>query len=159
MLNAAWVTIASLLNIGMVLTYSFNVPMPTSCALVLAALLIISLLWFVLQNFTFQPYLNYTYSDWPVILWALSASLAKNWDPSNISARFTLGLLVIVIILFIARVILQVHKNKKITYFDHALLNEKFIHLSMWDGHSMCIGWLINMKKKCLEILGTIMTF
>ena len=131
MLNAAWVTIASLLNIAMALTYDSNVPMPTSCALALAALLIISLLWFILQNFTFQPCLNYTYSDWPVILWALSASLARNWDPNNISARFTMGLLVIVIILVIGRIVLQVKKNKKIKYFDQSLLNEKFIHLSM----------------------------
>lgn len=131
MLNTAWVTIASLLNIGMVLTYKSSVPMPTACALVLAALLIISLLWFILQNFTFQPYINYTYSDWPVVLWALSASLAKNWDPSSISARFTLALLVIVAILFIARIALQINKNKAVKYFDKPLINEKFVHLSM----------------------------
>ena len=131
MLNAAWVTIASLLSIGMVLTYDNNVPMGTSCVLILAALLVIVLLWFVLQNFTFQPYLNYTYSDWPVFLWALSASLAKNWDPSSVSARFTMADLVIVIILVIARIALQAQKNKKVKYFDKPLLNEKFIQLSV----------------------------
>jgi hypothetical protein len=131
MLNAAWVTIASLLSIGMALTYHSNVPMQTACVLVLAALLIIALLWFVLQNFTFQPYLNYTYSDWPVILWALSASLAKNWDPNVVSARFTMADLVIVIILVIARIALQASKNKKVKYFDQPLLNEKFIQLSI----------------------------
>ena len=129
MLNTAWVTIASLLNFAMVLVYKTNVPMPTACAVVLAVLLVIALLWFVLQNFTFQPALNYTYSDWPVILWALSASLAKNWDPNSISARFTLALLVIVIILVIARIALQVQKNKKMN--NQPLQNEKFIHLSM----------------------------
>ena len=129
MLNAAWVTIASLLSIGMVLTYDNNVPMGTSCVLILAALLVIALLWFVLQNFTFQPYLNYTYSDWPVILWALSASLAKNWDPNSVSARFTMADLVIVIILVIARIALQAQKNKKVKYSDKPLLNEKLIQL------------------------------
>ena len=132
MLNTAWVTVASLLSIGIALTYSSNVPMQTACVLVLAALLIIALGWFILQNFTFQPALNYTYTDWPVILWALSASLAKNWDPNVVSARFTMALLVIVIILFIARIAMQATKNKKkIGYFDLPLLNEKFIHLSI----------------------------
>ena len=129
MLNAAWVTIASLLSIGMVLTYDNNVPMGTSCVVILASLLVIALLWFVLQNFTFQPYLNYTYSDWPVILWALSASLAKNWDPNSVSARFTMADLVIVIILVIARIALQAKKNKRVVYFDQPLLNEKLIQL------------------------------
>lgn len=115
MLNTAWVTIASLLNIGMTLTYHLKVPMPLSCCLVLGALLVMAFLWFVLQNFTFQPYLNYTYADWPVILWALSASLAKNWDPNSISANFTLTLLIIVVMLLVGRIVLQVNLVVQIT--------------------------------------------
>lgn len=132
MINAAWVTIASLLNVAMVLVYRADASMSLSSSLVLAVLLIILLVWFFLENFPLQSYLNYTYLDWPVVVWALSASLAKNWDPDSTSSRFVLALLVITVLLFIARITLQVLRNKKANaYYHRPKLDERFTHCSV----------------------------
>lgn len=116
MMNAAWVTIATLLNVAMVISYRWGASLALSCNLILAVILLYVLAWFVLENFTFQGYLNFTYTDWPTVLWALSASLAKNWDPEKTSSRFTLALLIITIIAWIARIALQVVRNKITSY-------------------------------------------
>ncbi|XP_028405922.1 uncharacterized protein LOC114528477 [Dendronephthya gigantea] len=117
MMNATWVSIATLLNVAMVMHYKWDVDLSLSCNIVLAILLVELVIWFSLENFSkLQSPLNYSYTDWPVVLWALSASLAKNYDPSLTSSKFTLALLIISVIAFIVRVALQIVRNHISSY-------------------------------------------
>ena len=117
MMNATWVSIASLLNVAMVMHYRWDVDLSLSCNIVLGILLVELVIWFVLENFgKLQSPLNYSYTDWPVVLWALSASLAKNYDPDLASSKFTLALLIISAVAFIVRIILQIVRNYTSSY-------------------------------------------
>ena len=113
MLNATWVTIATLLNVAIVMHYKWDVSLSLSCNIVLGILLVELVIWFALENFSkLQRPLNYSYTAWPVVLWALSASLAKNYDSDRTSSKFSLALLIISAIVFIVRIALQVVKNR-----------------------------------------------
>ena len=117
MMNATWVSIASLLNVAMVMHYRWEVDLSLSCNIILGILLVELLIWFVLENFSkLQSSLNYSYTDWPVVLWALSASLAKNYDPDLTSSKFALALLIISAVAFIVRVALQIARNHTSSY-------------------------------------------
>ena len=116
-MNATWVSIASLLNVAMVMHYKWEVDLSLSCNIILGILLAELVIWFVLENFSkLQSPLNYSYTDWPVVLWALSASLAKNYDPDLTSSKFALALLIISAIAFIVRVALQIVRNHTLSY-------------------------------------------
>ena len=116
-MNATWVSIASLLNVAMVMHYRWDVELSLSCNIVLGILLVELVIWFVLENFgKLQSPLNYSFTDWPVVLWALSASLAKNYDPDLASSKFALALLIISVVAFIVRIILQIVRNYTSSY-------------------------------------------
>jgi hypothetical protein len=56
----------------------------------------------------FDRYLRYAFAVYPVIIWALSASLAKKWngnDPSGVNI-FSLVLLILTIVLALVRILL-----------------------------------------------------
>ncbi|CAB3986743.1 Hypothetical predicted protein [Paramuricea clavata] len=117
MMNATWVSIASLLNVAMVMHYKWDVDLSSSCNIVLAILLVELVIWFSLENFSkIQSPLNYSYTDWPVVLWALSASLAKNYDPDLTSSKFALALLIISANAFIVRIVLQIVRSRTSSY-------------------------------------------
>ena len=117
MMNATWVSIATLFNVAMVMHYKWEVDLSLSCNIVLAILLVELVIWFAFENFSkLQSALNFSYTDWPVVLWALSASLAKNYDPDVTSSKFTLALLIIAAITFIVRIALQIVKNHTSSY-------------------------------------------
>lgn len=117
LMNATWVSIATLLNVAMVMHYKWDVDLSLSCNIVLAILLVELIIWFSLENFTkLQSSLNYSYTDWPVVLWALSANLAKNYDPDVTSSKFSLALLIISAVAFIVRIGLQIARNRISSY-------------------------------------------
>ena len=116
-MNATWVSIATLLNVAMVMHYKWDAGLSLSCNIVLGILLAELVIWFALENFSkLQSPLNYSYTDWPVVLWALSASLAKNYDSDMTSSKFALALLIISAIAFIVRIALQIVKNHTTSY-------------------------------------------
>jgi membrane protein DedA with SNARE-associated domain len=117
MMNATWVSIATLFNVAMVMHYKWEVDLSLSCNIVLAILLVELVIWFAFENFSkLQSALNFSYTDWPVVLWALSASLAKNYDSDVTSSKFTLALVIIAAITFIVRIALQIVKNHTSSY-------------------------------------------
>ncbi|CAH1787309.1 unnamed protein product [Owenia fusiformis] len=110
---ATWVSIAPLLNVAMVFHYSWKVPQDTSCTIVLAILLVEILAWFIMDNFIFDKYTRYTFSPFIILNLALSASLARNWDPTKTNSIFTAVLMGLVILLTIAKLVIMIWKHIK----------------------------------------------
>ena len=134
-MNATWVSIASLLNVAMVMHYKWDVDLSASCNIVLAILLVELVIWFSLENFTkLQSPLNYSYTNWPVVLWALFASLVKNYDRDLVSSKFALALLISSAIAFIIRIAIQIIRNHTSTQFDISLFVPflNFAHRGMY---------------------------
>ena len=105
---ATWTTIASLINLAAAVQYDGDVSGSTAAYIALSLLSATVLTYFILENTVFDRYLRYAFAVYPVIIWALSASLAKKYDrddPSGVNI-FSLVLLVVTIVLALVRILL-----------------------------------------------------
>ena len=110
--NATWVTIATLLNLGIVIAYWGGVDQSTASTVSLSVLTCEVLVYFVLENFILERYLRYTYSVWPVVIWALSGSIAQNWDSSNTNSIITAVLLALACALYLVKIGLSIWRGR-----------------------------------------------
>ena len=103
-----WMTIASLLNLTIAVQYDADYDSSNAAYIALSLLLATVIFYFILENTLFDRFLRYAFAVYPVIIWALSAILAKKWssnDPSGVNI-FTLVLLLITIVLALIRIVL-----------------------------------------------------
>jgi hypothetical protein len=101
---AAWVTIATLLNFAIVLTYWAHVQQSTACSICLFILLAELVLYAFLENVVWREYLHYTYTPWFVVIFALIGSIVKNWNAEIINSMFLIVLLAFASSLFFIKV-------------------------------------------------------
>ena len=104
----SWTTIASLINVAAAAEYDGDASGSTAAYISLSLLLAAVLTYFILENTVFDRYLRYAFAVYPVIIWALSASLAKKWnadDPSGVNI-FSLVLLVLTVVFALVRILL-----------------------------------------------------
>ncbi|KAG7273351.1 hypothetical protein CRUP_030249, partial [Coryphaenoides rupestris] len=79
-LYATWTTIATLINLAIVLQYDAKM-LPDNAAMVtLSTLTCVLFAWCVLENFIFEKHVRYILTVYPVVIWALSGSVWKNID-------------------------------------------------------------------------------
>lgn len=105
---ATWTTIASLLNLTIAVQYDADYDGSNAAYIALSLLTATVLTYFILENIIFDRFLRYAFAVYPVIIWALSAVLAKKWsssDPTGVNI-FTLVLLIVTILLAIIRIVL-----------------------------------------------------
>ena len=104
---ATWTTIASLLNLILALQHDGDTDSSTAPYIVLSLLLPTVITYFILENTVFDRYLCYSFAVYPVVTWALSASLAKNWVSSDPSGPNIFSLvLLLTVLLAVLRIIL-----------------------------------------------------
>ncbi|XP_033725742.1 uncharacterized protein LOC117315586 [Pecten maximus] len=77
---ATWVTIATLLNVAMVMTYKGGISNEDSCTVVLGILSAIIATWVVLENTIWDHYVRYTFSPYITLTAALGGVVSKNYD-------------------------------------------------------------------------------
>ncbi|OWF39583.1 uncharacterized protein LOC110464882 [Mizuhopecten yessoensis] len=108
-LYAAWVTIATLLNVSMVMIYKGNVSNEDSCTVVLGILSFFIGTWVVLDNTILDPYVRYTFSPYITITVALGGVVAKNYDLAlrERNSLFSLTLLIIAAVLLVTKFIIM----------------------------------------------------
>lgn len=119
---ATWVTIATLLNLTIVLVYRLNVEQVVACLIALSVLSLELLVFVILDMFVFERFLRYTFTTYLTVIWALSGSLAENWDPSrphSIMSAVLLGLTVL--LLFTKIVITAVNSQRKPLYVQEII--------------------------------------
>ena len=108
-LYATWTTIASLVNLAVVLQYTNAVSLDatTSGTISLSLLLAVLVVYSILENTVLFSVLRYVLSVYPVVIWALTGEVAAHWGAKGEerNSRFALGLLIVTVVIFIFRII------------------------------------------------------
>ncbi|KAK2859503.1 hypothetical protein Q5P01_004123 [Channa striata] len=113
MIYTTWTTIATLINLTIVLTYNTKLSPKDAATISYSVLTVLLLVWFILENFVLDKHVRYILIIYPVVIWALSGNLDKNYDEnsSNQNGIFIAVLLALALVLFVARIILVVWRH------------------------------------------------
>ncbi|XP_035856747.1 uncharacterized protein LOC116037980 [Sander lucioperca] len=117
---ATWTTIASLINLTIVLTYDANMSPTDAATASLSVLTVVLFVWFFLENFVLDKHVRYILTIYPVVIWAVTGAFTKNnaADPTR-NNIFTTVLLAVACATFAGRVFLVIYKHiKKPFYVD-----------------------------------------
>ncbi|XP_045923807.1 uncharacterized protein si:ch211-161h7.5 [Micropterus dolomieu] len=115
MIYTTWTTIATLINLTIVLTYDAKVSPTDAATISYSILAVVLLVWFVLENFILDKHMRYILITYPVLIFALCGNLDKNFDaqsPSR-SGIFIVVLLALASVLFVIRIVLVVWRHVK----------------------------------------------
>ncbi|XP_030613146.1 uncharacterized protein LOC115799978 [Archocentrus centrarchus] len=77
---ATWTTIASLVNLTIVLTYDASMSHTDAATLALSVLTVVLIMWFILENSILDKYVRFILSIYPTVIWALTGVLTKNYN-------------------------------------------------------------------------------
>lgn len=120
-----WVTIAACINLNTTLTYDINVAGTKAATGSLVVLFVIISVWFVMENFVFKKYTRFTFSEYIVLIVGLSGIVKKHWTDGHGNQGFVMFLLVLSVILFIARIIIIVVKERQTSRSESHNMNFK----------------------------------
>nr|XP_061810195.1 uncharacterized protein LOC133601103 [Nerophis lumbriciformis] len=115
MIYTTWTTIATLINLTIVLTYEANLSATDAATVSYCMLAVVLLLWFFLQNVVLDKHVRYILIDYPVVIWALSGNFDKNYNaesPSR-SGIFIVVLLAASSLLYVVRLVLVFWRHYK----------------------------------------------
>ncbi|ESO86803.1 hypothetical protein LOTGIDRAFT_235205 [Lottia gigantea] len=103
---AAWVTIATMVSLTTLLTYSIGVPQSTSSSIVLCVIAVEVVIWFLLDVILFDKYTRYVYSPYIVQAVAAAGIMAQNYDLNKrfLNSIFMLCLVAVAGALLIAKI-------------------------------------------------------
>ncbi|KAM8731005.1 uncharacterized protein AB9X84_025590 [Acanthopagrus schlegelii] len=115
MIYTTWTTIATLINVAIVLTYEVNLSPLDAATVSYSVLSVVLLVWFVLENFVLDKHVRYVLIVYPVVIWALSGNLDKNYNAESPSRNgiFIVVLLALACALFAIRIVLVVWRHIK----------------------------------------------
>ena len=107
-----WITVATLLNLGIVLTHFIGLDMSLSGTICLGILAVEVAAWVILDFFVFHRFTNYLFSPYLVVTWAIVGSIANNSNPwQSRNTIITLVLLGVVIMTTIAKFALMILRH------------------------------------------------
>lgn len=112
-LYTTWCTIASLINLTMAITYAHGVAQDVASTIALVILAVEIIVWFSLENTILDKFVRYTLTIYPVVIWALSASINKNWDPAKRNSIISVILLAMACTLLVVRIVILVWRQTK----------------------------------------------
>ncbi|KAM9713088.1 uncharacterized protein ACNS7B_023405 [Menidia menidia] len=115
MIYTTWTTLATLINLTIVLTYDANMSPADAATLSYSLLTVLLLVWFVLENTILDKHMRYICITYLVVIWALSGNLDKNYNASSPSRNgiFIAVLLAVACVLFAVRMILVIWRHFK----------------------------------------------
>ncbi|KAG7524420.1 hypothetical protein JOB18_011624 [Solea senegalensis] len=122
MIYTTWTTLATLINLTIVLTYEVKMS-PTEAATVAYSILTaVLLVWFLLENLVLDKHVRYILIVYPVVIWALSGNLDKNYNAESpgINGIFIVVLLAVACALFVVRIVLVIWRHFKQPLYAHA---------------------------------------
>ncbi|KAM6900672.1 uncharacterized protein FYW49_017188 [Xenentodon cancila] len=118
---ATWTTIASLLNLDVVLIYDINTSKTDASTISLSVLIVVLIVWFILENSILDKHVRFILTIYPVVIWALTGVFTKNFNAAAPTRNniFIAALLSIACVLFATRVLLVTWRQiKKPLYRD-----------------------------------------
>ena len=105
---ATWVTISTLLNMGIVAAYLGTMTQSTASTLCLSFLIVEVLVYFILEVTIFEHYLRYTYLPWFVVIFVMAGIIQNNYVQNDLNSNFSLAILIISSFLFAIKTSLSV---------------------------------------------------
>ncbi|CAL9698030.1 unnamed protein product [Knipowitschia caucasica] len=78
---ATWTTIASLVNLNIVLVTEANMSQNDAATTTLSILLVVIVTWFVLENWLLEKHVRYIVSIYPTVIYGLVGVFTKIFDP------------------------------------------------------------------------------
>ncbi|TKS87719.1 hypothetical protein D9C73_021843 [Collichthys lucidus] len=116
---ATWTTIASLVNLTIVLTNDGNMSHTDAGTLALSVLTVVLFVWFILENSVLDKHVRYILTIYPAVIWALTGVFTKNYDAAAPTRNniFIAAQLAVACTLFVSRVVLVIWKHVKKPFF------------------------------------------
>lgn len=108
---SSWTTFIVLIDTTTVIAYVLEAAAETACILTLSILTFLIFLWYILENFAFRKYTEYTFTSYIACIWGLSGILANVWGENDNITGFILFLTLFSIMLFFIRIVLIVVRN------------------------------------------------
>ncbi|XP_044031708.1 uncharacterized protein LOC122866306 [Siniperca chuatsi] len=117
---ATWTTIASLINLTIVLTNDANMSQTDAATVSLSILTVVLFVWFFLENSVLDKHARYILSIYPVVIWALAGVFTKNNDAAVPTHNniFIAALLAVACVLFVGRVLLVIRRHIKKPFYE-----------------------------------------
>nr|XP_020501909.1 uncharacterized protein LOC109993318 [Labrus bergylta]XP_020501917.1 uncharacterized protein LOC109993318 [Labrus bergylta] len=122
MIYTTWTTIATLINLTIVLTYEGGMSPTDAATISYSVLAVVLLVWFVLENLVLDKHVRYILIIYPVVIWALCGNLDKNYDAESPSRNgiFIVVLLALACVLFAFRIVLVIWRTIKQPLYEDA---------------------------------------
>ncbi|KAK0132680.1 hypothetical protein N1851_032444 [Merluccius polli] len=114
-LYTTWTTIATLINLSIVLTYDANMTPLDAASVSYSLLTAVLFSWFILENFVIEKHMRCILTVYPVVIWALLGNLVKNFDDTspNRNGLFIAVLLAAACVMFVTRMIVVIWRSIK----------------------------------------------
>jgi hypothetical protein len=110
---AGWCTIASMLNLAIVLTYVVGVQQHIACTIVLSILAFQVIVYLHIDSIWFEKDFRFLFSPHFVLMWGLSGSLMNNWDFDNANSIVTVLLLSAAVLMTLVKIISVIVRERK----------------------------------------------
>ncbi|CAF0775732.1 unnamed protein product [Brachionus calyciflorus] len=110
---ATWVTLATFLNMAIAWTYEWHGERKIASVICLSFAALIIFTYFILDVVVLEKFLRYTYSPYLQLFIAFSGILAKNFSGKSPSAIFSLVLIIVIFLLFVAKIVLSIYRHKR----------------------------------------------
>ncbi|XP_044195902.1 uncharacterized protein LOC122972714 [Thunnus albacares] len=113
MVYTTWTTIATLINVTIVLTYDAKMSPTNAATISYSILAVVLLVWFIVENFVLDKHVRYILINYPVVIWALSGNLDKNYNAEPFIGNGIAALLAVASVLFVIRIVLVIWRHIK----------------------------------------------
>ncbi|XP_034998815.2 uncharacterized protein LOC118098783, partial [Hippoglossus stenolepis] len=112
---ATWTTIASMINLAVVLNYNANMSQTDASTVSLSVLTVGLFVWFILENSVLDKHVRFILTIYPVVIWALTGVFMENYNAEDPTRNniFIVSLLAVACAFFVTRVGLFVWKQMK----------------------------------------------
>ena len=121
---ATWVTIATLINLGMVLTYIADVDMKIASTVCLAILAFEVVVWFIADLVFLDNHVRYLVTPYVVLVWALSGVVDENYvSAEERNSIFSLVLLSVSVAVLIVKIIVLVFRHFRAPLYSGTIQN------------------------------------
>ena len=109
----AWVTIATCINLVVMLTYKFGVNSSQAATVGLSVLSAVIICWFIVENFLCYEYTRFMCAEYIVFIVGLVGVIKAHWTGGGGNQSFVLAILILSGLLLIARIIFIIKQEKK----------------------------------------------
>lgn len=142
---ATWTTVATLLNLGAVLTYIADVEMETTSLIVLSILAFEIVVWVPTDLFALDKYTRYLFTPHFVLVWALTGSFMKNYEAGEPHAIYITVLLALACFAFLVKIIAMIYRG-----IHQPLYSERIITPTTEENGTVNPGY--DMKESSVKL-------